>query len=77
MGAIELKNRKYSLIEEIMGIENDAIIEKIEQLLAREKKSTKSPIAYTMEEIKQEVAEAEQETGMYSQGEVKAMSWKK
>lgn len=77
MSTIELKNRKYSLIEEIMGIENDAIIEKIEKLIAREKKSAKSPIAYTIEEIKLEVAEAEQETGIYSQDEVKAMSWKK
>lgn len=65
MSTIELNNRKYTLIEEIMGIENDAIIEKIEKLVANEKKSTKSPIAYTLEEIKQEVAEAEKETGIY------------
>jgi hypothetical protein len=77
MSTTELNNRKYTLIEEIMGIENDAIIEKIEKLVAKEKKHTKSPIAYTIEEIKQEVAEAEKETGMFSQDEVKAMSWKK
>ena len=77
MNTTELNNRKYTLIEEIMRIENDAVIEKIEKLIAGENQTTKSPLAYTVEEIKQEVAEAEKESNMYTQDEVKAMSWKK
>lgn len=77
MNTKELNNRKYTLIEEIMRIENDAVIEKIEKLIAGENQTNKSPLAYTVEEIKQEAAEAEKESNVYTQDEVKAMSWKK
>jgi len=77
MTTIELNNRKYTLIEEIMRIDSDAVIEKIEKLIDKEKRYKKSPLSYTVEELKQEVAEAEKETVIYSQDDVKAMSWKK
>jgi hypothetical protein len=77
MNTLELNNRKHTLIEEIMRIENDKLLEKIEKLVAKETKTKKSPIAYSVEEIRQEVAEAEKEINLYSQDEVKAMSWKK
>ena len=77
MTTIELNNRKYTLIEEIMRIDSDVIIEKIEELIDSEKRYPKSPLSYTIEELKQEVAESERETILYSQDEVKAMSWKK
>lgn len=77
MTTIELNNRKYTLIEEIMRIDSDAVIEKIEKLIDKEKHYKKSPLLYTVEELKQEVAEAENEIVNYSQDDVKAMSWKK
>ena len=77
MTTIELNNRKYTLIEEIMRIDNDAVIEKIEKLIDSEKRYPNSPLSYTIAELKQEVAESESETVLYSQDEVKAMSWKK
>ena len=77
MTTLELNNRKYTLIEEIMRIDSDAVIEKIEKLIDKEKQYKKSPLSYTIEELKQEVAEAEIETVKFSQEEVKAMSWKK
>ncbi len=77
MTTIELNNRKYSLIEEIMRIDSDVVIEKIEKLIDSEKRYPKSRLSYTIEELKQEVAESESETVLYSQDEVKAMSWKK
>ena len=77
MTTIEFNNRKYTLIEEIMHIDSDAVIEKIEKLIDKEKQYKKSPLSYTVEELKLEVAEAEKETVNYSQDEVKAMSWKK
>jgi hypothetical protein len=77
MTTTELNNRKYTLIEEIMRIDSDAVIEKIEKLIDMEKRYKKSPLSYTLEELKQEVAEAENETVIHSQEEVKAMSWKK
>ena len=77
MNTIDLKNRKYTLIEEIMRIDSDTILEKIEKLIQKENQHKKSPLSYTIEELKHEVAEAEKETGLYSQDEVKAMSWKK
>ena len=75
MTTLELNNRKYALIEEIMRIDSDRIIEKIEKLIAKEIKYKKSPLSYSVEELKQEVAEAENETVIYSQEEVKAMSF--
>lgn len=77
MTTIELNNRKYTLIEEIMRIDSDEVIEKIEKLIDKEKQYKKSPLSYTVEELKQEVAEAENETLLYGQDEVKAISWKK
>ena len=77
MTTLELNNRKYTLIEEIMRIDSDAVIKKIEKLIDKEKQYKKSPLSYTIEELKQEVAEAEIETVKFSQEEVKAMSWKK
>jgi len=77
MTKIELNNRKYTLIEEIMRIDSDAVIEKIEKLIDKEKQHKKSPLSYTVEELKHEVAEAENETVNYTQDDVKAMSWKK
>ena len=73
----ELNNRKYTLITEITHIENEAVIKKLEKLIERETKSIKSPLSFTPEELKLEIAEAEQQTILYSQDEVKAMSWKK
>ncbi|MDP2887937.1 MAG: hypothetical protein Q8P34_03100 [Bacteroidota bacterium] len=77
MTTIELNNRKYTLIEEIMRIDSDVIIEKIEKLIDSEKRYSKSPTSYTIEELKHEVAESESETVLHSQDEVKAMLWKK
>jgi len=77
MNTLELNNRKYTLIEKIMRLESDIIIKKIEDIVAAESKPQNGPIAYTPEEIKLEVAEAEKETISYSQEEVKTMSWKK
>jgi hypothetical protein len=77
MTTIELNNRKYTLIEEIMRIDSDAVIEKIEKLIDKEKQYKKSPLSYTVEELKHEVAESEKETVIYSQDDVKAMLWKK
>lgn len=77
MTTIELNDLKYTLISEILNIESAAILEKIEKLIDKEKQYKKSPLSYTIEELKQEVAEAENETVIYSQEEVKAMSWKK
>lgn len=50
---------------------------KIEKLIDKETKSIKSPLSFTPEELKLEIAEAEKQTISYSQDEVKAMSWKK
>ena len=38
----ELNNRKYTLIEEIMRIDSDAVIEKIEKLIDKEKQYKKA-----------------------------------
>lgn len=51
MSTIELNNRKYTLIEEIMGIENDAIIEKIEKLVANEKKVQKAQLLIPLKKL--------------------------
>ena len=77
MTAKELNNRKYTLITEITQIENEDVIKKIEKLIEKETKSIKSPLSFTTDELKLEIAEAEKETILYSQDEVKAMSWKK
>jgi hypothetical protein len=77
MNTLELNSRKYTLIEEIMRIESDSLIEKIELLIARENLSAKSPLAYTIDELKHEVEEAEKELNSYPHDEVKKMSWKK
>jgi len=77
MTTIELNNRKYTLIKEIMRIDSDAVIEKIEKLIDKEKQYKKSPLSYTVEELKHEISEAENETVNYGQDDVKAMSWKK
>lgn len=77
MTATELNNRKYSLITEITRIENEAVIKKLEKLIDKETKSNKSPLSFTPEELKLEIAEAEKQTILYSQDEVKAMTWKR
>jgi len=77
MTTIELNNRKYTLITEIMLIDSEVVIEKIERLINKETLHKKSPLSFTVEELKQEIAEAEKESVLYSQDEVKAMSWKK
>lgn len=77
MTTIELNNRKYTLITEIMRIDSEAIIEKIERLINKEILHRKSPLSFTVEELKQEIAEAEKETDLFSQDKLKAMSWKK
>jgi len=82
MTTTELNNRKYTLITEIMRIESEDVIKKIEKLINKEtlhKKTLlkKSPLSFTVEELKLEIAEAEKETVLYSQDKVKAMSWKK
>lgn len=73
MNTIELNNRKYTLIEKIMRIDSDTVIEKIEKLIDKEKRYSKSPLSYTIEELKQEVAESESETVLYSQEDVKTL----
>lgn len=77
MTTTELNNRKYSLITEITRIENEAVIKKIEKLIDKETRSNKSPLSFTTEELKLEIAEAEKQTVLFSQNEVKTMSWKK
>ena len=77
MTTTELNNRKYTLITEITRIENEAVIKKIEKLIDKETKTNKSPLSFTPEELKLEIAEAEKQTILFSQDEVKAMSWKK
>lgn len=77
MTTTELNNRKYSLITEITRIENEAVIKKIEKLIEKETKSNKSPLSFTPQELKLEIAEAEKQTILFSQVEVKTMSWKK
>ena len=77
MTTIELNNRKYTLITEIMRIDSEAVIETIERLIIKETLHKKSPLSFNVEELKQEIAEAEKETILYSQDEVKAMSWRK
>jgi len=42
MTTIKLNNRKYTLIEEIMRIDSDAVIEKIEKLIDKEKQYKKA-----------------------------------
>jgi low affinity Fe/Cu permease len=75
MTTIELNNRKYSLISEIMNIDSEAIIDKIEKIIKKES-HPKSPLSFTVEELKQEIIEAEKETISHSHDDVKAMSWK-
>lgn len=65
------------LLEEIMRIDSDTLLEKIEKLIAKERQYKKSPLAYTIEELKQEIAAAENESDSYSHMDVKAMSWNK
>jgi len=77
MTTTEINNRKYSLITEITRIENEAVIKKLEKLIDKETKSNKSPLSFTPEELKLEIAEAEKQTILYSQDEVKAMTWKR
>ena len=77
MNTIDFNNRKYTLIEEIMRIDSDTVLKKIENFIAKESLPKKSPLAYTIDELKQEIAEAENESDSYSHEEVKAMSWKK
>lgn len=77
MNTLELNNRKYTLITEIMRIDSEAVIEKIEKLIDKETSHKKSPLSFSLEELKQEIVEAEKETVLFSQDEVKTMSWKK
>jgi hypothetical protein len=77
MTTFELNNRKYTLISEIMSVENEGVITKLENLLKKEISSPKSPLSFTMKELKNEIAEAEKEIILHSQDELKAMSWKK
>lgn len=77
MNTIDFNNRKYTLIEEIMRIDSDVLLEKIEKFIAKESLPEKSPLGYTTDELRREIAEAENESDSYSHEEVKAMSWKK
>lgn len=77
MNTLELNNRKYTLITEIMRIDSEAVIEKIEKLIDKETSHKKSPLSFSLEELKQEIVEAEKETVLFSQDEVKTMLWKK
>jgi len=77
MTTIELNSRKYSLITEIMRIDSEDVIEKIEQLINSETHYKRSPISFTLEELKIEIAEAEKESVLFNQEEVKTMTWKK
>jgi hypothetical protein len=60
-----------------MSIESESVIEIIEKLLVEESSCKKSPISFTIEELKHEIREAEKEGTSYSQDEVKSMSWEK
>jgi hypothetical protein len=77
MTTIELNNLKYNLITEILSIESASVIEKIEKLIFEETHCKKSPLSFTLEELRHEIGEAEKEVTSYSQDEVKSMSWKK
>lgn len=77
MTTLELNNRKYTLISEITRVDSEDVIAKLENLLKREIIQKKSPLSFTVEELKNEIAEAEKEPTSYSQEEVKAMSWEK
>lgn len=77
MTTLELNNRKYTLITEIMRIDSEDVIGKIEKLINKETLNKKSPLSFTIDELKKEIAEAQKETVLYSPDEVKAMSWKK
>lgn len=81
MNTTELNNRKYTLISEITRIESEEVIKKIEKLIDKEILTEKnllkkSPLAFTVEELKFEIEEAEKETGFYTQEQVSSMSWK-
>lgn len=65
------------LLEEIMRIDSDALLAKIEKVIAKERRTQKSPLAYSIDELKQEIAAAENESDSYSHEEVKTLSWKK
>lgn len=77
MTTLELNNRKYTLMTEIMRIDSEDVISKIENLINKETLNKKSPLSFTIDELKKEIAEAEKETVLYNPDEVKAMSWKK
>ncbi|HET6558802.1 MAG TPA: hypothetical protein VFG54_15895 [Prolixibacteraceae bacterium] len=77
MNTIDFNNRKYMLLEEIMRIDSDTLLEKIEKVIAKDKRTQKSPLAYTIDELKHEIAAAENESDSYSHEDVNAMSWKK
>lgn len=77
MNTIDFNNRKYILLEEIMRIDSDALLEKIEKVIAKERRTQKGPLAYTIDELKLEIAEAENESDSYSHDEVKAILWNK
>jgi hypothetical protein len=77
MNTIEFNNRKYTLISEIMTIDSEAVIDKIEKIIIKETLDKKSPLSFTVEELKQEIIEAQKETFSYSHDDVKAMSWKR
>jgi hypothetical protein len=77
MTTIELNSRKYSLIAEIMRINSEDVIERIENLINSETQYKRSPLSFTVEELKIEIAEAENESVLFNQDEVKTMTWKK
>ena len=77
MTFLELNNRKQSLAAKILKIDNENMILKIEKLIDMEKHSSKSPLSFSVEELKFEITEAENETGSFSQDDLKAMKWEK
>ncbi len=76
MTTLELNNRKYCIISEIMRIESEALIDRIEKIIKQETHA-QSPLSFTFDELKQEIEEAEKETISYNHHEIKEMSWKK
>lgn len=77
MTAIELNNRKQNLISKILKLDNEDTILKIEKVLNKEGRIIASPIAFTLDELKHEISEAEKEELIISQEDLKNMRWEK
>ena len=77
----ELADTVVNRVLDLAGFENNGFKwqeeKRIVRLINKETLHKTSPLSFTVEELKQEIAEAQKETVSYTQDEVKAMSWKK